>query len=165
MHLNNKHDPSRTTYATTNSVIRKNYSSALSEKELNNKIYEQMSNWLSKKENEYGYYYPARYFTNAGLPWLLQKKPDKKSYYNILTSFNKLLLMSLDNNDITDMIVADLKDKDNYRNFGDLNIHKQLTLNQLDRLQSSWSVDTENYSFLGCYIKKLAPLSIQVLYV
>eukprot|EP01084_Bolivina_argentea_P312265 540606_1 len=159
-HHNKPHDPSRTTYASTNVIIQKNNASSITEKELSNKIMKQLFEWIDKKTNEYGYYSPNKYFTNIGLQWLLQQKLDKKMYYNILTSFNKLIL--LDSSTIIDMITNDLKEKDNYRNFGDLTIHKNLTIKQLEKLKGSWGVDISNApKFLGTYIKKLAPVSIQ----
>ena len=124
----------------------------------------QITNWLDKENNRYGYYNPNNYFTNRALPWLLQQKIDKKSYYNLLTKYNGLIL--LDTKTIVDMIAADLKEKDNYRSFGQLDIHRRLTIKQLDSLKSSWGVQiADTNAFLGCYIKKLAPLSIQVMYI
>eukprot|EP01084_Bolivina_argentea_P206885 353103_1 len=74
------HDPSRSTYASASVEIKKQYASAIPEKQLNTIIMDQMKGWMNKKTNEYGYYYPDRYFTHRALPWLIQQeKPDKRS--------------------------------------------------------------------------------------
>ena len=122
----------------------------------------QMIEWLDKDKNAYGYYNPYNYFTNRALPWVLQQKNlDKQAHDNILRNYDGLHL--LDTTTVVDMIAADLKDNDKRRQFGNLGIHRKLTIKQLDKLKSSWGVqigDTDR--FLGTYIKKLAHLSIQV---
>lgn len=136
----------------------------MTEKELSKKLMTQITDWLDKDKNSYNYYNPQNYFTNRALPWLLQQKNlDSKAYENLLRNYDGLHLLDTGSTTVVDMIAADLKDKDKYRTFGGLGIHRKLTLKQLDKLKSSWGVQIgDQHQYLGCYIKKLAPLSIQV---
>jgi len=134
----------------------------MTEYKLSEIVNKKMTEWIDKKQNEYYYGAISNYFTHRALPWLFQQKLDKKAKENILTQFDANKLILVDNNYLIDMICSALKDKDNYHQFGGLRVCKNLTLKQLDKLKSSWGLQIgDTLPFLGTYIKKLAPLTMQ----
>ena len=125
-----------------------------------------LSGLVEKKSSDrYNQPRPSRHFTNRALPWLLAQKPDKDHFEDILSNFHKLMLT--DSGHWIPMIVHLFKDKENAyrRQFGGLSIHRNMTLKQLKALKGHFGIgdSINNYQFLGTYIKKKAPLYIQVI--